>query len=335
MGGGGGSTTQIGMCSVCTVLAHVHAHHMSTEMDLRTTLYLLALEPCPKARTVHNVLEDGSKWGDPYAATHQNGNVELVPVLVPLPKRAVHPQFGQGEGVGDGVAVELPEVVGPGSDGPHVHAQVLLVRGGADGEGMVLVWVQLGARDAHPLPGLVLEGGGPLHEDSRDAGGEELGTHHAHLRLVPADADDLVDGVEDGWAEKEVAEDGVLHEAPGAVEEHEHVEEDVPVVGQPEGLEGVATGVLGGEDEDGDGDEGEDEGAEPGRGEEQPVEEGGEVVAREVDLAEDAAQVVCSLGGDVVEVDAMADDVREREDEPRECHDLVEGNVGVEGDVVV
>ena len=119
------------------------------------------------------------------------------------------------------------------------------------------------------------------------------------------------------------------------MQEHEDVEEDVPVVGQPEGLEGVAAGVLGGKDKDHDGYEGEDEGAEAGGGEEEPEEEGGQVVAGEVDIAEDAAEVACRLRGDVVEVDPVTDDVHEGEEETRQRHYLVEGDVGIKGHVVV
>ena len=119
------------------------------------------------------------------------------------------------------------------------------------------------------------------------------------------------------------------------MQEHEDVEEDVPVVGQPEGLEGVAAGVLGGKDKDHNGYEGEDEGAEAGGGEEEPEEEGGQVVAGEVDFAEDAAEVACRLRGDVVEVDPVTDDVHEGEEETRQRHYLVEGDVGIKGHVVV
>ena len=71
--------------------------------------------------------------------------------------------------------------MGPGTDRPDVHAEELFVGGGADGERVELVCVEVQAGDAQPLPGLVLEGSGSLHEDARHPGREELGTHHGHL----------------------------------------------------------------------------------------------------------------------------------------------------------
>ena len=62
------------------------------------------------------------------------------------------------------------------------------------------------------------------------------------------------------------------------MEEHEDVEHVVPVMGEPEGLEPVAAGILNGKHKDHYGNQGEQEGAESCHGEEQPIGELGQLV---------------------------------------------------------
>lgn len=54
-----------------------------------------------------------------------------------------------------------------------------------------------------------------------------------------------------------------------------------------------------------------------------------------VHLAEQASQIVGSLGGDVVEVNAMADAMCDGEQKGSEGNDLVEADVRIEWNVVV
>ena len=58
--------------------------------------------------------------------------------------------------------VELPQVAGPGPHGADVQAEVLLVGGRGQGEGVVLVGAQHQAGDADPLARAVHKALGPL-----------------------------------------------------------------------------------------------------------------------------------------------------------------------------
>ena len=49
----------------------------------------------------------------------------------------------------------------------------------------------------------------------------------------------------------------------------------------------------------------------------------------------EAGEIVCGLRGDVVEVDPVANAVHDSEHKAGKSDDLVEGQVGIEGDVVV
>ena len=68
---------------------------------------------------------------------------------------------------------------------------------------------------------------------------------------------------------------------------------------------------------------------------EQPEHDARPSVTLERHLLHEAAQVVQALRGHVVEVDQMADRVKDGEEERRTRHDLVELDVGVDGDVLV
>ena len=54
-----------------------------------------------------------------------------------------------------------------------------------------------------------------------------------------------------------------------------------------------------------------------------------------VHFSEDAGEIVGSLGGDVVEVDAMTNGVHDGEEQGSESNDLMGTDVGIEGDIVV
>ena len=153
--------------------------------------------------------------------------------------------------------------------------------------------------------------------------------------LPTGDTDEQVDGVDNSWSQEEVAKERILHKTSRSMEEGQDVEDDVKVVGVPEGLEGVTSGVLSGKHENNDSNQCRNESSKASHGQEEPVGELGQGVGTMVHLTEDAGQVVGSLGRDVVEVEAVTDAMHHREEETIEGNDLVEADVGVEGDVVV
>lgn len=52
-------------------------------------------------------------------------------------------------------------------------------------------------------------------------------------------------------------------------------------------------------------------------------------------LTEQTGQITGSLGGNMVEVDAVSDSMHDGEEQSGECYDLVEGYGGIEGNVLV
>ena len=81
------------------------------------------------------------------------------------------------------------------------------------------------------------------------------------------------------------------------------------MVGEPESLEGISTGVLCSKDEDYNTDECQYDGTESSHGEEEPIKEGWQVVCAVVHFTEDATEIAGSLSRDVVEVETMANAV--------------------------
>ena len=81
----------------------------------------------------------------------------------------------------------------------------------------------------------------------------------------------MVKSEHDDWAQEEVSKEGILHKTTTSVENHEEVENVVPMVGEPEGLEPVTTGIRDGKHKDYYGNEGQYERAETSHGEEEPV----------------------------------------------------------------
>jgi hypothetical protein len=66
---------------------------------------------------------------------------------------------------------------------------------------------------------------------------------YPYLRLVPAEADHLVEDEEHEGSDEEVVSDGALYEAARAVSHHQEVEDPVHVVREPEHLEQVTACV--------------------------------------------------------------------------------------------
>ena len=74
--------------------------------------------------------------------------------------------------------------------------------------------------------------------------GQQIRLDDGNFDLLPTDADELIDGEEDGRSEEEVVEEGRLDESSGAVQDHEDEEDDVAVVGEPESAKGMTPGEL-------------------------------------------------------------------------------------------
>ena len=119
------------------------------------------------------------------------------------------------------------------------------------------------------------------------------------------------------------------------MQEHQDIESYVQMVGEPKGLESVAASVLGSKNEYNDSDQSQYETTEASHGQEQPVCELREYVRTAVHFPKDACQVTGSLGGDVVEVDTVANAMHDREQQGSHCHNLVKADVGIERDVVI
>ena len=172
----------------------------------------------------------------------------------------------------------LPQVVGPGADHTDVETEILLMRSRGDGERMVLSWVESQTGDADPLPSLVVKGDRTLEVQADHFRRQEFCFHNGDFDLVTSQTDDLVKGKDDSWPVEEVAEEWVLYKTSRTMEEHEDVEHVVPMMGEPEGLEPVAAGILNGKHKNHYGNQGEQEGAESGHGEEQPIGELGQLM---------------------------------------------------------
>ena len=143
---------------------------------------------------------------------------------------------------------------------------------------MVFAWVLRQAGNAHPLSRLVVKRDWSPEVNANHFRGENLRLHNGHLNLVASKTDELIDRKDDAWSKEEVPKEGILHQTPGAMEEHEDIEDVVPMVGEPEGLEPVAASVLGGKYVDHYGNQCQDERAETCRCQEEPVHKLGKLV---------------------------------------------------------
>ncbi len=117
--------------------------------------------------------------------------------------------------------------------------------------------------------------------------------------------------------------------------ETKDVEYNVELVGGEEELVGLFPngGMRKGEDDGHDGEE--HEASDAGDGLEEPVDDRGSGVGGEEHFLGHTAEVVDRLSGNVVEVDNVTNGVEEGEEEGRAGHDLMELDVGVEGDVLL
>ena len=120
--------------------------------------------------------------------------------------------------------------------------------------------------------------------------------------LPTGDTDEQVDGVDNSWSQEEVSKERILHKTSRSMEEGQDVEDDVEVVGVPEGLEGVAPGILSGKDKDYDCDESHYKSGKARHSQEKPVGESWKVMSAVVHLTEDAGEIITRLSGNVVEV---------------------------------
>ncbi len=284
---------------------------------------------------MHKLFQNGGKWCNSNSTTNENGNFKSVPVLMTLSEWSIEVELGIGLSTKVSWIVVVPEVVGPRSNGTNVKTEVLLVRGRADSEGVELSWVQCSTGNLQPLASLVIKCHRSLEVHTHNQRGQDLGTNNSHLGLSSTDTDEQINSVYNSRSEEEVAKERVLHKTSRAVKEGENVEHHIPVVSDPEGTEGVASCVLSSKHKD---DDHKHSGKEPCKschGQEKPVGELGQNVSAMVDLSEEARQIVGSLSADVVEVEAVADGMHEGKEQSCKGHNLVERDVGIEGNVVV
>ena len=282
---------------------------------------------------MHKLFQDRGKWCNSDTTTNKNGNFKSIPVLVTLSEWSVKVELGVGLSTKVGWIVVVPEVVGPRSNGTNVKTEVFLVRGRADGERMELSGIQCGASNLQPLASLVIECHRSLEVHAHHQRGQDLGTNNSHFSLSSTDTDQQIDSIDDSWSKEEVSKEGILYQTSRAVEECEDVEHHIPVVSDPEGTEGVASCVLGSKHENDDGKHSGKESGKSCHGQEHPVGELGQNVSAMVDLSEDAGQIVSCLSSDVIEVEAVTDDMHEGEKQSTKSHYLVEGDVGIERNV--
>ena len=114
---------------------------------------------------------------------------------------------------------------------------------------MVFARVLSQAGNTYPLPRLVVKRDWPPEVNPHYLRGQELCPDNRNLDLVARQADELVERKDDTGPKEEVPEKWILHQTAGSMEKHENVENIVPVMGEPEGLEPVTPGVLCGKDE--------------------------------------------------------------------------------------
>ena len=86
------------------------------------------------------------------------------------------------------------------------------------------------------------------------------------------------------------------------MEEGKDVEDDVKMVGVPEGLEGVTSGILSGKHENYDRNEGHHKSSKTRHCQEKPVGESWKIMSTMVHLTEDAGEIISCLSRNMVEV---------------------------------
>ena len=198
------------------------------------------------------LLQDGSERCDSNSTANKHGNFIAEPVLVTLTKWTIDEHLRERLSLEDCRAEALTEVVGPGSDSTDVKAEKFLMWSRADGEGVELSRVLGCTGDLHPLTSLVVEGDWPLEVHTNNLGRKDVGTNNGEFDFPASHADEEVESIHNAWSKEEVAKERILNETTRSVEESQDIEDDIPVVGDPEGSVCVSPGVLGGEHKDDD-----------------------------------------------------------------------------------
>ena len=193
---------------------------------------------------MHQLFQDGGKWSDTDSTTDQNGHIKSVPILMSLSKWSIQQQLWIRLSTQNGWVEALTEVLGPWANSTDVQTQVFLMWSRCQCEGMVFTRVLGQASNTHPLAGLVLKGDWSLEVDANNLRWQEVSPDNDNLHFVAANADELVYSKDTCRTKEEVAKQWVLHQTSGAMKEHENVEDVVPVMCEPEGLEDVSTGIL-------------------------------------------------------------------------------------------
>ena len=190
-----------------------------------------------------------------------------------LTKWPIDEYFGEWLSLENRRAKAFSEVVGPGSDGTDVKAEKLLVWGRADGERVEFSRVLGSTGNLHPLASFVVKGDGSLEVHTDNLRGKDVRTNNGEFHCPAPNADEEVKSIHNARSEEEVTKERILDKTTGSVKEGEDVEDDVPVMGDPEGSVCVPPGVLSGEDEDDDGYYSCTEPSESSHGQEEPIAE--------------------------------------------------------------
>ena len=206
--------------------------------------HLLTLNAGPNVESVNQLLQDGGEWSHTDATTHQYGNFKAIPVLVTLTVRPIQEQLGEWLSTQFIRIVIFSEVVGPGSNSSDVKAEVFLMWSRAEREGMELSWILSCTGNAHPLASLVVKVAWPLEVDTDHQRWKNVRAYNTDLLLTATHADELIEGKDDAWPNKEPAKEWILHEAARTMQEHQNVEDNIEVMGDPESTVGVSSSVL-------------------------------------------------------------------------------------------
>ena len=119
------------------------------------------------------------------------------------------------------------------------------------------------------------------------------------------------------------------------MKEHQDVKHYIEVVSDPESLESVASSILCGKHINDDCYQSQYKRTKARHCKEEPVGKLWQNVGAAVNFPEDACQVTRCLGGNVVEIDSVTNTVHNCEQQSCEGNNLVETDVGIEGNVVV
>ena len=128
--------------------------------------YLLALNACSNIEPVHKLFQDRGKWSHTNSTTNKNGDLIVRPVLMALSEWTVKEELRIGLSAKVDWVVVLTEVVGPGSNGTDVEAEVFLMRSRGDGEGVEFTRILGSTGNLEPLSSFIVKRDGSLEVDS-------------------------------------------------------------------------------------------------------------------------------------------------------------------------